>query len=244
MLKIIIPLAGSSELFEKAGYPYPKPLIEIKGKPMIQWVAESVKEMPHPYQFIFIIKESDAQKFHLDNTLKLIDNNAEIIKIKNETKGGLCSVLMAADKIADDDALLILNSDQIIDKNLLEFDQIWKENKSDVGLVTFPSIHPRWSYILAEGDRVIQTAEKNPISQNAIAGYYYFSSARDFLKYSFQTIINDANVNGLYFISSVINEYILDNKKVHYHPITKEDYHSLYTPKLVGEFENLFDNGK
>lgn len=31
MLKILIPLAGSSELFEKAGYNYPKPLIEIKG---------------------------------------------------------------------------------------------------------------------------------------------------------------------------------------------------------------------
>lgn len=244
MLKIIIPLAGSSELFEQAGYPYPKPLIEIKGKPMIQWVIESVKEIPTPHQFIFIIKESDAHRFHLDNTLRLIDPSAEIIKIKNETKGGLCSVLMAADKISDDDALLIVNSDQIIDVNLLQFDTLWKEKKSDVGVITFPSIHPRWSYILTDQDNIIQTAEKNPISHHAIAGYYYFSSAKDFFTFSFQTILNDAHVNGLFYISSVINEYILHNKRVHYHEIEAEKYHSLYAPKLVQEFENHFRHGK
>ena len=42
-LNIIIPIAGTSELFEKAGYMYPKPLIEINGKPMIELVLKKLE---------------------------------------------------------------------------------------------------------------------------------------------------------------------------------------------------------
>ena len=238
MLKIILPLAGSSDLFQKAGFPYPKPLIEINGKPMIEWVIESTKSLAIPSQIIFIIKEADSNVYHLDNTLKLLDPNCEIVKLKNETKGGLCSVLMAIDLINEDDSVLILNSDQIIDEKLSLFHDFWKQKKSDVGIVTFKSVHPRWSYALTEGDAIIQTAEKNPISNQAIAGYYYFNSAKLFFDCAFQTIINDVQKDGMFYISPVINEFILRNKKVHYYPIANEQYHSFYSPKLVTEFES------
>ncbi len=237
MLKIILPLAGSSELFQKAGFPYPKPLIEIKGKPMIEWVIESTKSIDVPSQIIFIIKEEDSNVYHLDNTLKLLDSNCEIVKLKNNTKGGLCSVLMSIDAIKEEDSILVLNSDQIIDESLSLFHNIWKQKKSDVGIVTFKSVHPRWSYALTEGDAIIQTAEKNPISNQAIAGYYYFNSAKQFFDCAFQTIINDVQTDGMFYISPVINEFILRNRKVHYYPISNEQYYSFYSPKLVTEFE-------
>ncbi|MFV8270506.1 glycosyltransferase family 2 protein [Flavobacterium sp. GT2N3] len=237
MLKIIIPLAGSSEIFQKAGFPYPKPLIEIKGKPMIEWVIERTKSITIPNQIIFIIKEEDAAKYHLDNTLKLLESNCEIVKIKKNTKGGLCSVLMAIDKIENDDAILILNSDQIIDVNLSEISNYWLKEHSDVGVITFNSVHPRWSYALTENDDIIQTAEKNPISNMAIAGYYYFNSAKLFFECAFQTIINDVKNDGMFFISPVINEFILRNKKVNFFQIANQDYHSFYSPKLITEFE-------
>ncbi len=142
MLKIIIPLAGSSEIFHKAGFPYPKPLIEMKGNPMIEWVIEKTNSITIPNQVVFVIKDEDATKYHLDNTLKLLSPNCEIIKIKNTTKGGLCSVLMTIDKIDNDDSILILNSDQIIEKDLLEINSYWLKKKSDVGVVTFKSVHP------------------------------------------------------------------------------------------------------
>jgi dTDP-glucose pyrophosphorylase len=241
MLKIIIPLAGSSELFQKAGFSYPKPLIDIKGKPMIEWVIESIKSISISAQIIFIIKEEDSRTYHLDNTLKLLDSNCEVLKLKNNTKGGLCSVLMSIDVIEDEDSLLILNSDQIIDENLSLIHDFWVKKKSDVGLVTFKSVHPRWSYALSELDDIIQTAEKNPISNQAIAGYYYFNSAKLFFDCAFQTILNDVQKDGMFYISPVINEFILRNKKVHYYPIANEQYHSFYSPKLVTEFESKHD---
>jgi dTDP-glucose pyrophosphorylase len=237
MLKIIIPLAGSSEIFQKAGYLYPKPLIEVKGIPMIQRVLDSIKSLNCLYEIIFIVKEEDTVKYHLDNTLKLLEPNCEIVKIKNITKGGLCSVLMAIGKIDNEDSLIILNSDQIIEEDFSRISNYWGDNDSDVGVVTFTSVHPRWSYILTMDREIIQTAEKNPISNKAIAGYYYFKSAELFFDCAFKTILDDIKIDGLFFVSPVINEYILRNKKINFYEIENTQFHSFYSPKLINEFE-------
>jgi NDP-sugar pyrophosphorylase family protein len=237
MLKIIVPLAGSSELFNNAGYYYPKPLIEINGKIMIEWVLQNPAQITEPFKFIFIISEEDASKFHLDNTLKLVAHNCEVIKLKKPAKGGLCSVLMAVDKINADDSILILNGDQFIDMDFNWACNYWKTEKIDAGIVTFNSIHPRWSYARLEDDAVVQTAEKKPISYHAIAGYYYFKVAQDFFKAAFESIKNDVQIDGNFYISPVLNQYVLQNKVVKHLSISNESYHSFYSPKMVMDFE-------
>ena len=42
MINIVIPMAGAGKKFLDAGFSFPKPLIDIKGKPMIQWVVENI----------------------------------------------------------------------------------------------------------------------------------------------------------------------------------------------------------
>ena len=236
MLKIIIPLAGTSELFEKAGFFYPKPLIEINGTPMIQLVIERINAIKIPHQLIFILREEDVLKFHLDNTLKLLSPNCDIIKLKNDTKGALCSILMAVDKIDPNDSLLILNGDQIIDSDFGQIINYFNENQTQVGIVTFKSIHPRWSFAKIENNQVVQTAEKNPISDNAIAGYYYFKNADDFFNCAFECILKDVQLDGKFYISPVINEYILKNKKVLNYSIETNKYHSFYSPQMINEY--------
>ena len=64
MLKIIVTLAWNSNLFKDSICHYPKPLIEIEGKIMVQCVVDNVKmTIMQPYQFIFIIKQEDALKY-------------------------------------------------------------------------------------------------------------------------------------------------------------------------------------
>jgi len=230
-------MAGSSDLFQKAAYAYPKPLIEINGAPMIQLVIENISSIADPHQFIFIIKDEDAIKFHLDNTLRLLSAKCEVVKLKKNTKGGLCSVLMAIDKIEPDDKMLILNGDQIIHEDFNKILEFWKMNEADAGVVTFKSVHPRWSYARIENGEVMQTAEKNPISNHAIAGYYYFAHAATFLHCAFQTIKNNVQHEGSFYVSPVINEYILLTKKVINYKISTEQYHSFYSPQLLQEFE-------
>jgi bifunctional N-acetylglucosamine-1-phosphate-uridyltransferase/glucosamine-1-phosphate-acetyltransferase GlmU-like protein len=237
MLKIIIPLGGSSELFSNAGYYYPKPLIEINGSTMIEMVLKQPSAIEKEKQFIFIIKEEDAVKFHLDNTLKLLSPGCEIIKLKKPAKGGLCSALMAIDKINENDSILILNGDQILDVDFNLLNNYWQEQQASAGIVTFNSVHPRWSYARIENAEVVQTAEKNPISQHSIAGYYYFEKAAGFFKASYESIKNDVQLDGNFFISPVINQYVLTNKKVKAFSIEANLYHSFYSPQMIAEYE-------
>ncbi|RDC54239.1 nucleotidyl transferase [Pedobacter chinensis] len=240
MLKIIIPLAGSSELFSNAGYYYPKPLIEVNGLPMIEMVLENPRMVDSEKSFIFIIKEEDAKRFHLDNTLKILAPNCEIIKLAQNTKGGLCSVLMAIDKISVDDEILILNGDQVIDFNLDTIYKFWSKEDADAGLITFNSVHPRWSYARLIDNVVVQTAEKNPISNFAIAGAYYFKNASIFFEAAFKSIKEDVHLDGLFYISPVINQYVLKAKKVITYKIDGKQYHLFYSPQVLEDFERNF----
>ncbi|MFT3908104.1 MAG: glycosyltransferase family 2 protein [Ferruginibacter sp.] len=237
MLKIIIPLGGTSELFSNAGYFYPKPLIELNGITMIEWVLKNPSKITADHQFIFIILQADSKKFHLENTLRLLVPDCEVVQLKKPTKGGLCSTLMAIDKIETNDSLLILNGDQVIDIDFNNVQEFFKNEKADAGLVTFNSVHPRWSYARIEDECVVQTAEKNPISRHAIAGYYYFTKASDFFEAAFESIKNDVQLDGNFFISPVINQYVLRNKIVKSFQVNSDQYHSFYSPQMLLEYE-------
>lgn len=239
ILNIIIPIAGTSELFEKAGYIYPKPLIEINGKPMIELVLENLLTIDMEKKFTFIIREEDSLNFHLDNTLRLLVPDANVVTIKKPTQGALCSVLMSIDNIQSTDALLILNGDQLIDTDLDKVVRHFVKDEADAGVLTFSSVHPRWSFARTdESNRVVETAEKNPISKNAIAGFYYFSNAAMFIEAASNVLLKDTRVNDYFFISSAINEYVLMNKKVLNVSIGAEQYHSFYSPQMIQEYES------
>ena len=238
MLNIVIPMAGSSEEFNKAGYTYTKPLIEIKGKPLIQYVLENADAIKGPKRFIFIVNDEDCRKFHLDNTLKLLSEDCVVIKLTNTTKGALCSVLMAIDEIESHDELLILNCDQFLDIDLNLPISYFSNQLADSGIIIFNSVHPRWSYARIQESQVLQTAEKNPISKNAIAGFYYFKEAGQFFEAAFRTVLFQDNLDGLFFISSVINQFVLSNKSNLFYKIDANNYHSFYSVQKVKEFEN------
>jgi dTDP-glucose pyrophosphorylase len=242
MLQILIPLAGGNAFFsDHVEYQFPKPLIEISGRPMIQWVFENLQTIHNKeIKYIFILREEDCIRFHLDQTIAILsDGKASIVKLKEQTKGAVCSCLMAIDELDLNSPLIITNGDQIIDKKLQAAIKNFESENSDGGIITFESIHPKWSFARFEKDHVVETAEKRPISRNAIAGVYYFRKAGDFITSGFEVIKKNINVNGLYFISSTINELILSGKKVGYYTIPNDSYHSFYSPQKIKEFENL-----
>lgn len=237
MINILIPLAGSNQFFNESEYPYPKPLIEINNRTIIEHVINNYNSIKEEKQFIFILNTEDCKKYHLDNVLNLLtDNKCKIIKIDNETKGAACSAMMAIEYINNDEALIIANSDQLFDDNLDELISTFKDY--DGGVISFESIHPRWSYVrIDDSNNIIETAEKRPLSKHAIAGLFYFAKGKDFIKSSMNMIKKDANVNGLYYISPTLNEMVLQNKKLTIKVIEKDKYHTFYTPQKIQEYE-------
>ena len=239
MLNILIPLAGKDQFFPESEYHFPKSLTEFLGKTMIEHLIGNLSSINTEIKYIFIINSDDAKKYHLDNVLNIITNyNCHIIKLDNSTKGAACSAMMAVDFINNDTPLLISNPDQLFDIDFNIFLDAFKD--SDAGVVTFESIHPRWSYVRVDAEnRVIETAEKRPISKNAIAGLYYFNKGKEFVIAVSKMIRKDANVNGWYYISPALNELILENKTVTNYQVDNDSYHTFYTPQKIKEYERL-----
>lgn len=237
MINILIPLAGTNQFFPETEFPFPKPLIEFNGKTMIEHVVDNFSSIEEK-QFIFIVNSKDCEKYHLDNVLNILtDNRCKIIRLTSETKGAACSVMMAAEYIDNNTSLLISNVDQLFDINLQ--DVVGSFESSDAGVITFESIHPRWSYVRLDGNKqVIETTEKRPISRSAIAGLYYFDNGSSFISAASKMIKKDASVNGIYYIAPCLNEMVLENKKISIFEIDNAKYHTFYTPQKIKEYEN------
>ncbi len=211
---VILPIAGDI-FFKNEEFIYPKPLIDINGKPLIEYVIEGLSSIKNITRYVFILKEDLCSKYNLDYTLKLLTKNTEIIKIKRETKGAVCSILLAVDKIDQNEEVLILNSDQVFRADLETPLDYFRSSNANAGVITFDSVHPRWSYIISnENNEVFQAAEKKPISRNAIAGFYYFNKFLTFFDGAYRSILTEDTYNNNIYVSSVLNQVILQNGMV------------------------------
>lgn len=242
MVNILIPMGGKSEFFDSHEYVYPRSLIEIHGKTMIQRVIENYAELDDK-NFIFVVNQVDCETYHLDSVLKLLtDEKCDIVKLSGSTKGATCSALMAIELINNESPLIIANGDQVIEVSFAQIEKFFEAEEIDAAVITFESIHPKWSFIRADkSNRVIEAAEKKPLSKNAIAGFYYFSKGQDFVSAAMQSIVKDAHVNDIFYIAPVLNELILMGKQIGFHAINASAYHSFYSPAKIAEYEQLLN---
>jgi len=211
-MNVLIPMAGAGSRFEKAGYTFPKPLIEVKGKPMIQVVVDNLNIEAN---YIYVVQKSHREKYNLDTLLNLITPDCRIVEVDGITEGAACTALLAKEFINNDNPLFFANSDQFVEWNSTDFMYKMQENDVDGGIVTFEATHPKWSFAkIDENGLVTEVAEKNPISNIATVGYYYWKRGSDFVKYAEQMIENDIRVNNEFYVCPVFNEAIKDNKKI------------------------------
>jgi HAD superfamily hydrolase (TIGR01509 family) len=226
-LNVLIPMAGSGSRFEKAGYSFPKPLIDIRGCPMIQVVINNLNfESPH----IFIVQKEHRNKYNLDSLLSLIVKNHTIVETDTLTQGAACTTLLAENYINNDNPLIIANSDQFIKWNTSEFMYKMQEQNLDGGILTFKSTHPKWSFAKTDNfGFVTEVAEKNPISDIATVGVYYWKRGSDYVKYAKQMIAKNKTYNNEFYVCPVFNEAIEDGKKIKTYNV--EEMHGLGTPE-------------
>ncbi|NQU33606.1 MAG: nucleotidyl transferase [Bacteroidetes bacterium] len=236
-MKIIIPIAGEI-YFDDSDYIYPKPIIDIDDKPIIEYVINNYLKIEEGITFCFILKETLCSEFNLDFTLKQLTSNPIIIKLKNETKGATCSVLMAIDEISMDEEIVIANYDQFFIENISKAISLFRDQRVDAGIITFNSVHPRWSFaIVDEQENVKETAERRPISKNAMTGFFYFKTFKTFIEGAFKSVINENYYDNKIYVASSINQLILKGKIVKAYKIHNHKFISFYTPQKIKEFE-------
>ena len=211
-LNILIPMAGAGSRFEKAGYTFPKPLIEINGKPMIQVVVDNLNIDAN---YIYVVQKSHREKYNLDTMLNLITPGCKIIEVDGITEGAACTALLSKEFINNDNPLFFANSDQFVEWDSNEFMYKMQESNCDGGIVSFRATHPKWSFAkVDELGFVSEVAEKNPISDIATVGYYYWKRGSDFVKYAEEMINKNIRVNNEFYVCPVFNQAIEDGKKI------------------------------
>ena len=210
-LNILIPMAGLGSRFAQKGYTFPKPLIDVNGRPMIQVVTDNLNIDAN---YIFVVQQEHLEKYNLTHLLNLIKPNCKVVVIDKLTEGAACTTLLAKELIDNDNPLIIANSDQYIEWNSNETMYSFSNNDIDGGMLVFKAVHPKWSFAKLDSTGFIeQVAEKDPISDIASVGIYYWSKGSDYVKYAEQMIEKDIRVNNEFYVCPVINEAIADGKK-------------------------------
>ena len=218
-MNILIPMAGAGSRFAQAGYTFPKPLIEVNGKPMIQVVVENLNIDAH---YIFLVQKDHYEKYNLKQLLNLIAPDCDIIIVDEMTEGAACTTLLAQDLIDNDKPLLMANSDQYVEWDSNEAMYEFGASNIDGGILSFKATHPKWSFAkVGEDGFVSEVAEKNPISDNATVGIYYWKHGSDYVKYANQMIDKNIRTNNEFYVCPVFNEAIEDGKKVRLKTIDK-----------------------
>jgi NDP-sugar pyrophosphorylase family protein len=229
---ILIPMAGRGKRFLDEGYKLPKPLLEIDGRTMIEYVIENLS-FPNA-DFIFIVLEEHVKSFGLDKVLKAKCPGCKVITINGVTEGAAVTALKAEEFIDNDDPLIIKDCDQILDWVPENFFSFMHRNNADGGIMTIYTDDRGFSFVepLKKTDGffyVNRTAEKVVISTQGATGLYYFAKGRDFVRYAKKMIGKNIRTNNEFYLCPVYNELIEDDKNVLFYAISQ--MLSLGTPK-------------
>jgi dTDP-glucose pyrophosphorylase len=243
-MNIIVPLSKLSFLSED-GYSFPTTLMEVDGFPLIKNFIDNILSVEGENNIVFVLKEEDCAKYRIDNVIKVLCPIANFCYLKDLPKGAVCSILMASSLINSNSETIILNADQYFNCDLNTYIKKIRK-KYDVGVLYFEAVHPRWAFVELDDDHstVLKCAEKNPISRNAIAGFYYFCSYKLFMDTAFRAIEFEDETNGQFYTSALINQAILLNKNVGALKIENHNYFTFYSKNRIKEFEKYIQQNE
>lgn len=237
MVNVVIPMAGQGSRFAVAGYDKPKPFIDVAGKPMIVRVLENLACKDAQYILI-------ARKEHLEKEADLVKQiesefNAKFIAIDKLTEGTACTVLYARKYINNTQALLIANSDQIVDMNIEDMLADCRERNLDGSILTFIDEHSDPKLLFAKIDEqglVTEVQEKKVISQFATVGIYYYSQGQDFVNAAIDMIVDNDRVNGEFYTCPTYNYAIKEGKRIGIYDIPFKAMHGIGTPDDLNKY--------
>lgn len=182
-LHLVMPMGGKGSRFSKYGYEFPKPLLEINGKPFFYWATQSIAKFVDVQDIIFVVLKEHVDKYEIDKKIKEYYPDAIIHVIPEVLNGAVLTCMEGMKEIGDDEPIVFNDCDHIF--RCTRFEEFVAEKqteKVDGALLTFPSDSPKYSFLrIDEKGNVTETVEKEVISNQAICGCYYFADKKTFM---------------------------------------------------------------
>lgn len=226
---IVIPMAGLSSRFKKAGFDKPKYMLEARGQTLFSHSVSSFEKYFEKEEFLFIVLDvHDTAKFVQKSATELGISNFRIVVLDEPTRGQAETVYLGlkATPIEATTAITIFNIDTF--RPGFSYPDSFNINDVDGYLETFIGTGANWSNVLpiSKGsDKVIRTAEKQEISEFCCTGLYYFRKAEKFLQLfeSFMGVEVQDLQGGEFYIAPMYNNLIEEGADIRFSIIDEND---------------------
>ena len=145
---------------------FPKPLLEVKGKTILDWLVDDIDTCRLVDQYVVVSNHKFVQHFeHWEAgkklNIKVLDDGTST----NETRlGAVKDIQFAIDELKLDDDLLIIAGDNVLDFSLAEFIQYVQIKRTSCIMVYYEPklerLRKSGVVVIGEDDRVIGMKEK------------------------------------------------------------------------------------
>lgn len=237
MLSVVIVMAGEGARFSSAGFTTPKPLIKVNG---ITLVEHSIATLGLPAdRYIFVTREYENPKYNeeLERIFSSLCANYTEIRIKHLTSGAAETALYAEPHVPAESSLVVTNADQYFDWDPLAFMEYLDAVNPTSCVGIYNSSDPKNSFAEISNNKVTRITEKDPISDNALTGFHYWATAKDFFE-SAKKLVSDYKDAGHKesYVSLTYNYLIESGIDVYtYH---MQGFHPLGTPLDIENYLN------
>lgn len=266
-MKIVIPIAGRGSRFQQEAdinpeYKKAKPLINIKGKPMVVWAMESLPFIDLPHRpattefkvgmdsLIFISLQQHQDEYQIVDKLKeIFSPSIKVILIPEVTRGATETVLKAKEYINNDEELIVSDCDHFFNGENL-YKAILGKDQETAGIIPVfppPDAEVKWSYTLFdENNTALAVGEKDPelAAKGAYAniGGYYFASGKLFVNEAEEMIEKNDMYGAVgkqeFYVAPMYQRLI--NKGIKVKAAIIPEVWGLGTPKDVDFFEKNY----
>ncbi len=238
----IILLASSIQTDDEKSQHHCPSLAEIEGMSVLEKVLSNTSNVGKR-AVVLTGLDSDLKTFKLDHIISILLPEAQVVSTMKRTAGSLCTALLAASKLNQDDELLMISMNELVDADYSLILKKFRDKSYVGGVITFDSIHPRYSFARLEGSIVTEVSQYDPISRNATTGSFWFQSTRDFVEGAKKSILKGVQFDGNFYIAPIYNELILARKLVGAFQMDHRKYYPLKDDVQLKDFSRAVAYG-
>ncbi|WP_394261569.1 glycosyltransferase family 2 protein [Moraxella boevrei] len=203
----VIPMAGLSSRFFKAGYEVPKYQLPVNQQTMFDWSVSSFKKYFSTDKFLFIVRDVyDTPEFVKIQCEKLGIREFHIHILERETLGQAETVFLGlsnySSHLDSSEDIIIFN----IDSKRINYSKPDWLNSVDGYLELFEGEGDHWSFAqLDDSNNVIRTTEKQRISEYCSDGLYHFKNLATYRETYQDTLVNQKLEKDELYIAPLYN---------------------------------------
>ena len=183
-MKCVILAAGYATRLYPLTENFPKPLLEVAGKPILDWLIDDMASTGMVEEYIVISNHKFAHIFEewaakkSDATIRVIDDGTT----SNETRlGAVKDIQFAIEQLQLDDDLLVMAGDNLLDFSLGEFMRYGKEKNATCVMRYYEAsearLHKTGVIEIDANDGILSFEEKpaQPKSHWCVPAFYYYT---------------------------------------------------------------------